>query len=170
MNFVLLVLTFSPHLSQYSSMIRSCLSREVRSNARTTTSSAQARWVIRMSQRRGLLVLCTLVGVSSRHYSHVTAPTSRGRACCTRQHVSIVLTSERKLSGKKQSKERVQTILVGANANGTDKLPLVMIGKSKQPRCFNKVNPSLIHIHYLSQPKAWMTTLKRLRMCLFWIN
>ena len=38
-------------------------------------------------QAGGLSLLCTLVRVSSRHYSHVTAPTSRGRSCCTRQHI-----------------------------------------------------------------------------------
>lgn len=69
---------------------------------------------------------------------------------------SLVLPSEKRPSGKKQSKERV-TILVGANADGSDKLPLVMIGKSQKPRCFNKVNPSSIPLHYLSQRKAWMT-------------
>lgn len=41
-------------------------------------------------------------------------------------------------SGGKNSKERV-TMLVGANMNGTEKLPLLMIGKSKNPRCFKSV-------------------------------
>ena len=39
------------------------------------------------------------------------------------------------LAGGKKSKARV-TILVCANMNGTEKLPLLMIGKSKKPRCF----------------------------------
>ena len=37
------------------------------------------------------------------------------------------------LAGGKKSKGRV-TILVCANMNGTEKLPLLMIGKSKKPR------------------------------------
>lgn len=68
---------------------------------------------------------------------------------------TYALASEGKVQGKKQSKERV-TILVGANATGDDKLPLIMIGKSKKPRCFNKINPSSLPLTYLSQAKAWM--------------
>lgn len=37
--------------------------------------------------------------------------------------------------GGKLSKERV-TIIVGSNATSTEKLPLLVIGKSKNPRCF----------------------------------
>ena len=40
--------------------------------------------------------------------------------------------------GGKLSKERV-TILLGANLTGNDKLKLLVIGKSKNPRCFNGI-------------------------------
>ena len=43
------------------------------------------------------------------------------------------------ISGGKEAKDRV-TILVCANMNGSDKRPLLMIGKSKRPRCFRGVN------------------------------
>ncbi|KAM7291478.1 tigger transposable element-derived protein 4 [Ixodes scapularis] len=37
--------------------------------------------------------------------------------------------------GGKNSKDRI-TVMVGANAVGTEKLPLLIIGKAKNPRCF----------------------------------
>lgn len=40
--------------------------------------------------------------------------------------------------GGKNSKERV-TILAGANADNSEKLSLLMIGKSKKPRCFKGI-------------------------------
>ena len=40
--------------------------------------------------------------------------------------------------GGKHSKDRI-TVLVGANADGSEKLPLLVIGKSKKPRCFKNV-------------------------------
>lgn len=43
--------------------------------------------------------------------------------------------------GGKQSKERV-TVLVGASATG-EKLPLLVIGRSKNPRCFLKDHTKL---------------------------
>lgn len=39
------------------------------------------------------------------------------------------------LAGGENSKARV-TVMVGANMNGTEKLPLLLIGKSRKPRCF----------------------------------
>jgi hypothetical protein len=44
--------------------------------------------------------------------------------------------------------------LVGANMSGTEKFPLLAIGKSDRPRCFkNKEIP----LKYKSNKKAWMT-------------
>jgi len=57
-------------------------------------------------------------------------------------------------SGGKQSKERV-TLLVGANMDGSEKLPLLMIGKSSNPRCFKNVKSKLVE--YQANKKAWMT-------------
>jgi hypothetical protein len=55
-------------------------------------------------------------------------------------------------SGKK-SKERL-TALVGANMSGTEKLPLLIIGKSAKPRCFKNAK---IPLEYTANKKAWMT-------------
>ena len=44
-----------------------------------------------------------------------------------------------KCTGGKKSKERI-TALVAANMTGTDKLPLLIIGKFKNPRCFKNVS------------------------------
>ncbi len=53
-----------------------------------------------------------------------------------------------------KAKDRV-TIYVCTNADGTDKVPLSMIGKPKQPRCF--VNRTL-KMKYFSQRSAWSDT------------
>ena len=60
-----------------------------------------------------------------------------------------------KCSGVKTSKERV-TVLVACNQNGTDKLPLLVIGKYAKPRCFRGSNMDLIPVTYKSQKKAWI--------------
>jgi len=62
-----------------------------------------------------------------------------------------------KSSGKKQAKQRI-TVLVGSNMTGTDKLPLLIIGKSARPRKFPKDLRSL-PVTYRSNKKAWMTGL-----------
>lgn len=54
--------------------------------------------------------------------------------------------------GYKLSKDRV-TVMVCANATGTHKIPLLLIGKSKNPRCFKNVK---IPLTYKSQKNAWM--------------
>lgn len=55
------------------------------------------------------------------------------------------------MSGKK-SKNRI-TVLVGSNMTGTEKLPLLVIGKSARPRCFKK---AVIPVGYAANKKAWM--------------
>lgn len=57
-------------------------------------------------------------------------------------------------NGGKVSKERL-TILVGANMDGTEKLPILVIGKSKKPKCFQNVKS--FPCDYESNKKAWMT-------------
>ncbi|KAL4090345.1 hypothetical protein QTP88_025202 [Uroleucon formosanum] len=57
--------------------------------------------------------------------------------------------------GGKNSKERV-TVVVGANMIGTEKLKLLVIGKSKQPRCFKKKNVESLPVTYAYNKKAWM--------------
>lgn len=60
---------------------------------------------------------------------------------------------ERCTNGKK-SKERI-TILLGANMTGNEKLPLLVIGKSLNPRCFKG---SILPVEYTANKKAWMTS------------
>ncbi|XP_070385946.1 tigger transposable element-derived protein 4-like [Dermacentor albipictus] len=56
--------------------------------------------------------------------------------------------------GGKHSKERV-TIMVGSNMSGTEKLPLLVIGKSKRPRCFKGAKS--LPVLYEANKKAWIT-------------
>lgn len=56
--------------------------------------------------------------------------------------------------GGKMSKERL-TVLACTNSTGTHKLKLVVIGKSRSPRCFKNVRT--FPCDYLSQSHAWMT-------------
>ena len=60
-----------------------------------------------------------------------------------------------KYSGGKNIKERV-TVLVGANMDGSKKLPLLMIGKSAKPKCFKSVRS--LPVQYKSNKKPWMTS------------
>ena len=60
---------------------------------------------------------------------------------------------EKSAPEKKMSKERV-TLLTCANAIGTEKLSLLMIGKSKNPQCF-KQRRSDLQIIYKNQKSAW---------------
>ena len=57
--------------------------------------------------------------------------------------------------GGKKSKERI-SLLVCANMDGTETLPLLAIGKFTKPRCFKGVN-SLPAI-YKANKKAWMVS------------
>lgn len=66
---------------------------------------------------------------------------------------SIVLKDEKQPADFKQSKDRV-TIMVCANAAGCHRIPLLMIGKSKNPRCFAKKTPE----NYYADKSAWMQT------------
>lgn len=55
--------------------------------------------------------------------------------------------------GGKNSKNRVK-LLLGANQTGTIKLKPLLIGKSKNPRCFKGVQS--FPMDYTSNPKSWM--------------
>lgn len=57
--------------------------------------------------------------------------------------------------GRKVPKDRI-TIMPCANAAGTHKLELLVIGKSKHPRALKNIN---LPARYKSQNKAWMTKL-----------
>lgn len=58
-------------------------------------------------------------------------------------------------SGGKRSKERI-TVLVCANMSGSEKIPLLVIGKSANPRCFKNIKT--LPTDYTSNKKAWMTS------------
>lgn len=59
-----------------------------------------------------------------------------------------------KCFGVKTGKERV-TVLIGANMDGTEKLKLLLIGKSKNPRCLKGLKS--LGLDYTHNKKAWMT-------------
>ena len=56
-------------------------------------------------------------------------------------------------SGQKAPKERV-SILCAANMDGSEKLPLLVIGKFGQPRCFKGIRT--LPVTYRHNKKAWM--------------
>lgn len=57
--------------------------------------------------------------------------------------------------GGKKSKERL-TVLLCANADGSEKLPPLVIGKFAKPRCFKNVKS--LPTQYTFNKKAWVTT------------
>ncbi|XP_012938262.1 tigger transposable element-derived protein 4 [Aplysia californica] len=57
-------------------------------------------------------------------------------------------------TGGKFAKNRL-TVLVAVNMDGSDKLPLLVIGKSQKPRCFKHC--SHFPLKYLANSKSWMT-------------
>lgn len=57
--------------------------------------------------------------------------------------------------GGKHSKDRL-TVLLCCNADGSDKMPPLVIGKSMQPRCFK--NTKKLPCSYANSSKAWMTS------------
>lgn len=61
-----------------------------------------------------------------------------------------------KCAGKKAAKQRL-TILLCANMEGEKEDPLV-IGKSKNPRCFKGSHVDKLPLEWVSNKKAWMTT------------
>lgn len=60
-----------------------------------------------------------------------------------------------KCVGGKLSKQRV-TVLVCANMSGTEKRQLLVIGKSRSPRCFKNV--TALPVKYANNRRAWMTS------------
>jgi hypothetical protein len=60
-----------------------------------------------------------------------------------------------KIAGSKKAKDRV-TVLVCANMDGSDKQKLMVIGKSRDPRCFRGIKS--LPVTYQSSSNAWMTS------------
>lgn len=59
------------------------------------------------------------------------------------------------VAGTKLIKDRI-TVTPCSNADGTHKLPLFIIGKSKKPRAFKSINLSSLPVYYRNQKSAWM--------------
>lgn len=57
--------------------------------------------------------------------------------------------------GYKKSKDRV-TVMACSNASGKHKLPLVLIGKSKNPRALKNINHDTLPLIYRAKKSAWM--------------
>lgn len=68
---------------------------------------------------------------------------------------TLAFESERQAPGHKSSKERI-TIMTCSNATGSQKLKLVVIGKSKKPRSFKGTRAENLPVHYFNQKKGWM--------------
>ncbi|KAI6651320.1 Tigger transposable element-derived protein 6-like [Oopsacas minuta] len=62
------------------------------------------------------------------------------------------------LSGSKKAMDRV-TILCCANMSSNDKVKLLVIGKSKKPRCFKDIDMDTLPISYRANKNVWMTSL-----------
>ena len=60
-----------------------------------------------------------------------------------------------KCTGGKRSKNRI-SVLLCTNKSGTDKLKPLVIGKSKNPRCFKNVRS--LPVDYKNNQKSWMTS------------
>ena len=65
--------------------------------------------------------------------------------------------SESRAPGHKSSKERI-TALCCANATGSHKVKLAVIGKAKKPHCFKGTEKTNMPVTYFNQKKAWMDT------------
>ena len=65
--------------------------------------------------------------------------------------------SEKDASAMKKQKERV-TWMSCSNATGMHKLPLVLIGKSLNPRCFKNINKKALPVQYCAQKNVWMNS------------
>lgn len=62
---------------------------------------------------------------------------------------------ESQAAGFKSNKERV-TVVACCNADGSFKLPLLVIDKSAKPRCLKDLSMAKLPVTYKSQKNAWM--------------
>lgn len=68
---------------------------------------------------------------------------------------SLASEEEKSAPGFKMDKQRL-TVLACSNASGTNKLPLMVIGKSAKPRAFKNINIKSLPVYYKNSKKAWM--------------
>jgi hypothetical protein len=66
------------------------------------------------------------------------------------------LTTSDKVTGAKKNKDRI-TVSLCSNADGSEKLKPLVIGKSLNPRCFKNFNHNL-YVDYKANKKSWMTS------------
>ena len=66
-------------------------------------------------------------------------------------------TAPSRISRRKKKKERL-TLLACVNGNGTEKIPLLFLGKSKIPKCFRGMTGNELGFNYYFNSKAWMNT------------
>jgi hypothetical protein len=64
--------------------------------------------------------------------------------------------ADKNSSGVKGSKVQL-TYLLTSNADGSEKLPPLIIGKAKKPRAFQNKTGAQLGFHYKNNVKAWMT-------------
>ena len=69
---------------------------------------------------------------------------------------TLVTANEEEVAVYKPISDQV-TLMTCANATGTHAIPLMMIGKVKNPRCFNSLRNEALPIDYIHQKKAWMS-------------
>ncbi|EIN10152.1 DDE-domain-containing protein, partial [Punctularia strigosozonata HHB-11173 SS5] len=60
------------------------------------------------------------------------------------------------MSGKKKERFRI-TLLFACNSTGSEKRPIMFIGKSKKPRCFKRP-PGTYGFYYRNNKSSWMTS------------
>ena len=65
--------------------------------------------------------------------------------------------TDEKCLGVKGKKVQL-TFAFTMNADGTEKLEPIIIGKAKKPRAFNKKTGNKLGFYYRNNAKAWMTT------------
>ncbi|KAK0160472.1 hypothetical protein PV328_007880 [Microctonus aethiopoides] len=68
---------------------------------------------------------------------------------------TFILKQETSTSDCKEMKERI-TIMASSNASGELKIPLVVIGRSTEPRCMKNI--AKLPVYYKSQECAWMVS------------
>lgn len=61
-------------------------------------------------------------------------------------------------AGGNKSKDRI-TLALTSNADGSEQFEAWIIGQSKNPRCFKKINRKALRIHYRYNKSKWMTGL-----------
>jgi len=60
------------------------------------------------------------------------------------------------LEGRKINKECI-TLVICANSNNSEKIPLTIISKHLNPRCFKGINRNTLDARYHTNVKVWMT-------------